>query len=84
MQKKNQVERKKNEKREKKQVQKTTRTALLIGGHSDRLCLKQHGYSSSLPVSEMTYTVSSGTLNPSIPYHQAACTVHRTYHLSSV
>jgi len=22
-----------------------------------------------LPVSEMTYTVSSGTLNPSIPYH---------------
>jgi len=21
------------------------------------------------PVSEMTYTVSSGTLNPSIPYH---------------
>jgi len=24
------------------------------------------------PVSEMTYTVSSGTLNPSIPYHAAA------------
>jgi len=23
------------------------------------------------PVSEMTYTVSSGTLNPSIPYHTA-------------
>jgi len=22
------------------------------------------------PVSEMTYTVSSGTLNPSIPYHR--------------
>ena len=22
-----------------------------------------------IPVSEMTYTVSSGTLNPSIPYH---------------
>ena len=24
---------------------------------------------SGSPVSEMTYTVSSGTLNPSIPYH---------------
>ena len=27
------------------------------------------------PVSEMTYTVSSGTLNPSIPYH----TIQRHY-----
>jgi len=26
-------------------------------------------YSLETPVSEMTYTVSSGTLNPSIPYH---------------
>ena len=29
-----------------------------------------HHYSGS-PVSEMTYTVSSGTLNPSIPYHSS-------------
>jgi len=26
-------------------------------------------YCSGPPVSEMTYTVSSGTLNPSIPHH---------------
>ena len=26
-------------------------------------------HSSGSPISEMTYTVSSGTLNPSIPYH---------------
>ena len=30
-----------------------------------------------LPVSEMTYTVSSGTLNPTIPYYQLMLTSPR-------
>ena len=30
---------------------------------------------SGLPISEMTYTVSSGTLNPSIPYHTTHSTI---------
>jgi len=29
-------------------------------------------FTRATPVSEMTYTVSSGTLNPSIPYHPRA------------
>ena len=32
---------------------------------------------SRAPVSEMTYTVSSGTLNPSIPYHTCILAVDR-------
>jgi len=45
--KKNQVQKK--EKKEKNQVQiKTTRTVLLIGGRSDRLCLKNNIVSESI------------------------------------
>ena len=40
------------------------------------------------PVSEMTYTVSSGTLNPTIPYHQLSLctfnTVLEAYFLETI
>jgi len=39
-------------------------SASVYSSHSTSISLPDSG-----PVSEMTYTVSSGTLNPTIPYH---------------